>query len=71
MTDIIVVVILAVLIGAALRYIIKSKKSGARCIGCSACECHCKHPQKTPEKPPMAQRAHSEQSLCRCHGDEK
>lgn len=45
MTDLVVVLILAVICGAAARYIYKSKKSGARCIGCSVgeggCSCGC------------------------------
>ena len=42
MEDIIIIAILAVLIGGAMWYIIKAKKNGARCIGCSAggnCSC--------------------------------
>lgn len=34
MTDVIVVVVLLVVIGAAVAYIVKAKKSGVRCIGC-------------------------------------
>ena len=34
MTDLIVIAILAVVLGLAVRYIYKEKKSGARCIGC-------------------------------------
>ena len=45
MTDLIAVVILAVIIGFAARYVYKAKKSGAKCIGCpykrsGACTCH-------------------------------
>lgn len=39
MQDIIVLVILLVIVGAAIRYIYKAKKNGARCIGCSAGGC--------------------------------
>lgn len=39
MQDIIVALILIVMIGAAARYIYKAKKSGAKCIGCSAGGC--------------------------------
>lgn len=35
MTDIIVIAVLAVLIGGAVYYMIRQKKRGARCIGCS------------------------------------
>ena len=41
MTDFIVVAILAVVLGSAIRYMVKAKKSGARCIGCSAGSCTC------------------------------
>ena len=39
MTDFIVVAILAVVLGCAIRYIYKAKKSGAKCIGCSVGDC--------------------------------
>lgn len=43
-TDWIVIVILAVVIGLALAYIIRSKKKGIQCIGCpdsaSCASCH-------------------------------
>jgi len=47
MTDFIVVVILAVVIGSAVRYLIKAKKSGAKCIGCPVGNggCCCSHGQ--------------------------
>lgn len=34
MADLIVVVILLIIIGAAIAYIVKAKKSGIKCIGC-------------------------------------
>lgn len=37
MTNAIVIAILAVVLGLAIRYIVKAKKNGAKCIGCSAC----------------------------------
>ena len=48
MTNVIVTAILAVILGLAIRYIVKAKKSGAKCIGCPAagscgsktCSCH-------------------------------
>ena len=48
MTDIIVGLLVAVIVGAALLYIRKEKKKGAVCIGCpnagscgkSKCACH-------------------------------
>lgn len=39
MTDIIVIAILAVILGAAVGYIYKTKKSGAKCIGCVSGSC--------------------------------
>ncbi|MBQ6889225.1 MAG: FeoB-associated Cys-rich membrane protein [Lachnospiraceae bacterium] len=36
MTDLIIALILLVIIGAATAYIVKAKKSGAKCIGCPA-----------------------------------
>lgn len=34
MTDIIVIAVIVVILGAAVRYIVKAKKSGKKCIGC-------------------------------------
>lgn len=34
--DIVLTLILVLIIGAAVAYIIKAKKSGAKCIGCPA-----------------------------------
>lgn len=40
MADIIVLGIVLLIIGAAVAYIIKAKKAGAKCIGCPAgCKC--------------------------------
>ena len=40
MIDFILILILAIIIGAAIRYIIVSKKKGVKCIGCpSGCNC--------------------------------
>ena len=40
MTDIIVIAILVLVVGAASFYIIREKKKGKRCIGCPyACNC--------------------------------
>ena len=41
MVDLMIVAVLTVAVIAAVRYIYKAKKSGARCIGCSAGACHC------------------------------
>jgi len=40
MADFIVTLVLALIIGAAVCYIIKAKKRGVKCIGCpAACNC--------------------------------
>ena len=39
MVDFIIIAGLAVVVAAAARYIYKAKKSGAKCIGCSAGDC--------------------------------
>lgn len=36
MTDIIVTAIVVLIVGSALAYIIRAKKRGVKCIGCSA-----------------------------------
>ena len=41
MVDFIIIAGLAVVVVAAVRYIYKEKKSGAKCIGCSAGNCGC------------------------------
>lgn len=49
MSDIIVIAIVVVLVGLAIGYIVRQKRSGARCIGCahskscgsSGCGCGC------------------------------
>ena len=55
--DWIILAVIALIVGAALAYIIKAKKSGKKCIGCPdsgscggachACEgCHSKEPKQ-------------------------
>lgn len=47
--NIIVIVIVALILGLAIRYIVKAKKSGAKCIGCPAAGtsgCHCNKSEK-------------------------
>lgn len=41
MTNIIVIAVLALVLGLAIRYIIKAKKRGTTCIGCPAGGCGC------------------------------
>ena len=50
LTDIIVIGIIVLIIGAAIFYIIKEKKSGRKCIGCPySGECSKKHNKKEEE----------------------
>lgn len=40
MTDIIIGAVVLVILAAAIRYLVKAKKSGVKCIGCdSGCAC--------------------------------
>ena len=43
MDNLIVIAILAVVLGAAGRYLYKAKKSGRKCVGCpeGGCSCGC------------------------------
>lgn len=34
MTNVVIIAVIAVILGVAVRYIVKAKKSGAKCIGC-------------------------------------
>ena len=54
MTDIIVIAVVVIIAFFAVRYIVRAKKSGKKCIGCpdgSACsgscsDCNCGHEKK-------------------------
>ena len=55
MTDLIVIIVLAIILGSASFYIYKAKKNGQRCIGCpnaGKCgkaeqgSCHCSEETK-------------------------
>ena len=45
--DIVAIIVILLIVGAATAYIIKAKKSGRKCIGCpdggscSSCNCGC------------------------------
>lgn len=44
MTDIIIAAVLVVIVGGAIAYIYKAKKSGKKCIGCpDDCSCSAKN----------------------------
>lgn len=47
MTDIILAVILLLMIAVAAGYVIKAKRSGAKCIGCAVSDC-CAHHHNAP-----------------------
>ena len=49
MANVIALIILAVLIGGAVTYIVKAKKSGVKCIGCPAGG-SCPHGKSLPKK---------------------
>ena len=40
--EIIAIIAIVLIVGGAVAYIIKAKKSGKRCIGCPDSCCHCK-----------------------------
>ncbi len=56
MSDYIILGIIIVIIAAAIIYVIKQKKSGAKCIGCphgskcSSCGCGCNEKQSKENK---------------------
>lgn len=52
MVDVIISILLVLVLGAAIAYIVKAKKSGAKCIGCPV-EGGCSH-------------KHNETSGCGC-----
>jgi len=44
LADIIAVAVIVIIVGAAIAYIIKAKKSGKKCIGCpDSCSCSSKN----------------------------
>lgn len=62
MVDVIVIVAVAIVVGAAVAYIIKEKKRGTKCIGCPAagtCSHNC-----------SSCAGHGENG-CSCHTDAK
>ena len=70
MIDFIVVAILVVVVGAALAYIIKSRKNGIKCVGCPEAKncCSCGHTEDTVS--PCGCGSDS-CAGCNCHTDEK
>ena len=66
MGDFVVIVILLLVIGAAVAYIIKAKKSGVKCIGCPAAGT-CAH--KNNGTSGCGGCGSNGQSQCNCHTD--
>ena len=66
--DIIVVVIIALIVGAAMAYIIKAKRSGKGCIGCpDSCSCNASAKSQTTEDTGACA---SCGSCCGCHKED-
>ena len=61
MVDIIIGIVIVVLVACAIRYIVKAKKSGVRCIGC-------------PQAGTCGSKEHTQGSCgscsCGCHSNE-
>ena len=62
--EIIAIVAIALIIGGAVFYVIKAKKSGRKCIGCPN-GCSCKN------KDGKGQSCDCKNGCCDCHKDEK
>ena len=59
--DWIILAIVLIIVGCAVAYIVKAKKQGVKCIGCSSGGgCHCNHGDHHGD-----QEVHS---CCGCHG---
>lgn len=53
MADLMVLLIIAAVVGGAITYIVKAKKAGVRCIGCSAggmCQGNCQDEEASDTK---------------------
>ena len=60
---IIVIAIIVLILGGAIAYIVKAKKSGRKCIGCPAsCSCSSKNKKQAD--------GGEEAQCCCCHKDE-
>ena len=68
MTDIILVAVIGAMVVAAVRYIIRARRSGAKCIGCPSGGC-CSHGQG--EMNSCACGGGGQEHGCRCHGEER
>lgn len=62
-SNLIVIGILAILLGAAITYIVRAKKRGVKCIGCPAAG-SCSHSRNGSGEPNAS-------SGCGCHSEAK
>lgn len=69
MADFIVILVLVLTVGAAVRYIVKEKKKGVRCIGCPSAGV-CAHKQNGGCGCHSAE-THGSGCGCGCHSNEK
>ena len=61
--EMIAIAVIILIVGGALAYIIKAKKSGRKCIGCpDGCSCSAKKGGGTPQD--------GEQNCCCCRKDD-
>lgn len=60
MQDMIIVAVILVIVGLAVRYIYKAKKSGAKCVGCAVGDGCCSKAQAKAEGAGCG---------CGCHAD--
>lgn len=58
--NIILIAVILLIVCLAARYVIKAKKSGVKCIGCSAGSCCCQQGEHTKSC------GGNEQSVCSC-----
>ena len=65
MTNLIIILILAAILGLAIRYIYKAKKSGKKCIGCPD-GCSCAHKDGAPSSG-CGCGCGEEKGTCSCH----
>lgn len=75
MVDFIIVAVLLIIVGAAVIYIVKAKKSGAKCIGCPAGG-NCSHSHKVSQQSGCSCQGENTchcqgESTCGCHADTK
>ncbi len=62
--DILILLLIVAIVGAAIAYIVRAKKKGARCIGCPAGEC-CQAKNAGHDDP-----ARAEEGCCSCRCNE-